>query len=142
MGAAVGGRRGGVLAEMNVVPLIDILLVLLIIFMVITPATPRGLDVLIPQPQLQTDAAPLLPPSTVVVQVWDLDEVRINGERSDWESLGARLSEIFKTRAEKIAFVKGDDDVKFAEVARAIDIMKTSGIDKVGLMTAKIEAGQ
>ena len=142
MGITVGGGKGGVVVDMNVVPLIDILLVLLIIFMVITPLTPKGLDALVPQPS-PPDAKvdPDIIAKTVVVQV-SKSGVKINQEESSWEQLGPRLEEIFKTRAEKVAFVKGDDNIEFAEVARAIDIMRGSGIEKVGLITAKVEAGQ
>ncbi len=134
---------------MNVVPLIDILLVLLIIFMVITPTIPKGLEALVPQPSpsgAQPDPAVLA--KTVVVQVSCIDprcvtqRLKINQEDTSWEGLGPRLEEIFKQRAEKVAFVKGDDSVYFMDVARAIDIMRSSGIDKVGLITAKLEAGQ
>jgi biopolymer transport protein ExbD len=137
------GRKGGTIADMNVVPLIDILLVLLIIFMVITPLTPKGLDALVPQPPppgAQPD--PELLAKTVVVQVGLGGSLKINQEDITWDRLGPRLEEIFKTRAERIAFIKGDDAVLFQEVARAIDIMRTSGIDSVGLITAKVEAGQ
>jgi len=128
---------------MNVVPLIDILLVLIIIFMVITPLTPKGLDALVPQPSPpDAQANPDLVAKTVVVQVNRNGTVKINQEDSDWDQLGPRLEDIFKTRAEKVAFVKGEDDVLFSEVARAIDIMKLSGVEKVGLITAKVEAGQ
>ena len=68
--------------------------------------------------------------------------MKINDESTTWDDLGARLSDIFKQRAEKVAFVKGDDTVQFAQVARAIDIMRSSGIDNVGLLTAKMEQGQ
>lgn len=142
MGMAVGGSKGAI-ADMNVVPLIDILLVLLIIFMVITPLTPKGLDALVPQPS--TDKTP---PSQdvsnklVVVQVLKNGKVMINQEDATWDTLEARLTEIFKIRAERVAFVKGDDDVDFEQVARAIDIMHNSNIDKVGLITSKVEAGQ
>ena len=142
MGIDVGEKKG-VMADMNVVPLIDILLVLLIIFMVITPTTPKGLDAQVPQP-----APPNAPQNkeieqkTVVVQVGADGSVKINQEDASWDTLGPRLEEIFKQRAEKVAFVKGDDKVLFAEVARAIDIMRGAGIEKVGLITAKIEAGQ
>jgi biopolymer transport protein ExbD len=70
------------------------------------------------------------------------DKVKINNEDSTWDRLGPRMEEIFKERAEKVAFVKGDNEVLFEEVARAIDIMRAAGIDKVGLITAKLEAGQ
>lgn len=143
MGMQVGGGKGGAMADMNVVPLIDILLVLLIIFMVITPTTPMGLDALVPQPTPPNQQAnPELQQKTIVVQVMTGDKLKINQEDATWEGLGPRLETIFKERADKVAFVKGDETVVFAEVARAIDIMRRSGIDKVGLITAKLEAGQ
>jgi biopolymer transport protein TolR len=142
MGMAVGGKKG-VMADMNVVPLIDVLLVLLIIFMVITPLTPKGLEALVPQPPPPgAQADPELQAKTVVVQVGVGGTLKINQEESNWATLGSRLDEIFKTRAERIAFIKGDDNVEFQHVARAIDIMRQSGIEKVGLMTAKVEAGE
>lgn len=142
MGMAVGGGKG-VVSDMNVVPLIDILLVLIIIFMVITPTTPRGLDALIPQPSPpNTKENPELLAKTIVVQVTSGGKVLINQDETTWDQLGPRIDDIFKQRAEKVAFVKGDDTVDFAEVARAIDIMRSNGVDKVGLITAKVEAGQ
>ena len=150
MGMEVGGKKGGPMASMNVVPLIDILLVLLIIFMVITPLTPHGLDALVPQPpppntQPQQD----IQQKVIVVQVI-LDSGRLklmvndedrdpNGQPYTWTTLGARLSDVFKTRAEKIAFIKGDDNVRFADVAHAMDIMRASGIDSIGLITAEMQ---
>jgi biopolymer transport protein TolR len=142
MGMSVGDSKGGSIAEMNVVPLIDILLVLLIIFMVITPLTPKGLDTLVPQPNPNQQQNQDLENKTVVVQVLKDNKVKINNEDSSWAGLGPRIEQIFKDRAEKIAFVKGDNDVLFADVAHAIDIMRGAGIDKVGLITAKLEAGQ
>jgi biopolymer transport protein TolR len=138
MGMEVGSKSSS-MATMNVVPLIDILLVLIIIFMVITPLTPRGLDARIPQP------ANTEPPSrgplvkTIVVQVLGADKLKINDEDATWDSLGARLSGVFKERAEKVAFVQGENSVRFSDVARAIDIMRGSGVEKVGLITAKLE---
>ncbi|HUL17252.1 MAG TPA: biopolymer transporter ExbD [Terriglobales bacterium] len=142
MGMQVGDSKGGAVAEMNVVPLIDILLVLLIIFMVITPLTPKGLDALVPQPNPNQKENQELENKTVVVQVTKDGKVKINQEDTTWDQLGPRMEQIFKERAEKVAFVKGDNDVLFMDVAKAIDIMKGAGIDKVGLITAKLEAGQ
>jgi biopolymer transport protein TolR len=142
MGMAVGGSKG-VLAEPNIVPLIDVLLVLIIIFMVITPTTPKGLEALVPQPAPpNAHEDPALLAKTIVVQVTATGKVMINQDETTWDALGPRLEDIFKQRAEKVAFVKGDDNVEFAEVARAIDVMRGSGIEKVGLITAKVEAGQ
>jgi biopolymer transport protein TolR len=142
MGMSVGENKGGAMAEMNVVPLIDILLVLLIIFMVITPLTPKGLDTLVPQPNPNKNENQEMNDKTVVVQVAMNGKLKINNEDTTWDGLGPRMEQIFKDRAEKVAFVKGDNDVLFMDVARAIDIMRGSGIDKVGLITAKLEAGQ
>jgi biopolymer transport protein TolR len=142
MGMAVGGSKG-VMADPNIVPLIDVLLVLIIIFMVITPTTPKGLEALVPQPAPpNAKENPELLAKTIVVQVTAGGKVLINQDETTWEQLGPRLEDIFKQRAEKVAFVKGDDAVEFAQVARAIDIMRSNGIDKVGLITAKVEAGQ
>jgi biopolymer transport protein ExbD len=142
MGMDVGGNTSGAMATPNIVPLIDILLVLIIIFMVITPLTPKGLDALVPQPSPNQQQNQELENKTVVVQVLMNDKLKINNEDTTWESLEPRMEQIFKDRAEKVAFVKGDNDVQFMEVAHAIDLMKQAGIDRVGLITAKLEAGQ
>jgi biopolymer transport protein TolR len=135
VGMSVGENKGGAMAEMNVVPLIDILLVLLIIFMVITPLTPKGLETVLPRPNVDTVEPKITNPLTVVVQVGQGGRLKINNENTDFDRLGLRMEQIFKDRAEKVAFVQGDNDVVFMDVARAIDILRGSGIDKVGLIT-------
>jgi biopolymer transport protein TolR len=147
MAMSVGGPGGGQTADINVTPLIDVLLVLLIIFMVITPLTPFGLQALVPQPP-----PPNTPPSptdrTVVVQVLqapgsNVPKLKINQDDVRWDDLSTRLTDIFKTRAERVLFVKGDDDIEFQHVAKVIDTARgTQVVDRVGLITAKIEAGQ
>ena len=145
MGMAVG-PKGGQNANMNVTPLIDVLLVLLIIFMVITPLTPKGLEALVPQPPPPNQKQQATPDRTIVVQLIDHGAgnppgLKINQDEATWENLQGRLEDIFKTRAEKVMFVKGDDNVPFADVASVIDIAHSAGVDKVGLITARIEAG-
>ena len=145
MGMAVGGSGGGPTADMNVTPLIDVLLVLLIIFMVITPLTPKGLDALVPQPPKDQQKQQEPNDRTIVVQLMkgagDRPALKINQDDVTWETLEPRLNDIFKTRAEKVMFVKADNDLAFDNVAQVIDIAHAAGVDKVGLITAKIEAG-
>ena len=135
MGISPSGSRGGPVSDPNIVPLIDVLLVLIIIFMVITPTVPTGLPTLVPQSApVQTKSEPA-DPYTIVVQVMQGGKLMINQDKSDWNTLGSRLSEIFKQRADKVAFIQGAEEVPFAEVARAIDIMQGAGIEHVELIT-------
>jgi biopolymer transport protein TolR len=137
MGMMVGGK-GGTVSEMNVVPLIDILLVLLVIFMII-PVYHKGLDALIPQESTQSRKPPI--DEVVVVQVLADGTLRINQEPVAFDALGTRLEEVFKLRASRTAFVRGEKPVEFGVVANVIDVMHTSGIASVGLLTPDLDKG-
>jgi biopolymer transport protein ExbD len=135
MGMAVGGS-GGPKSDINMTPMIDVLLVLIIIFMVITPLTPKGLEALVPQPP-----PPGAPPEnnirTVVISINEDHSMMINQDPIEEKALQARLVEVFKTRAERVVFVKGDPNLEFNWVAKVIDIAHGAQIDKVGLMPYK-----
>jgi biopolymer transport protein ExbD len=130
---------GPLRAEINITPMIDVLLVLIIVFMVVVSMSQeKGLEAQIPQPA--TNNAQPEPVRTIVIQIaWAENKqvvtVKINDEDVKWENLHDRLFDIFKQRAERVAFVKGDDDVDFQYVADAISIARNSGVDKVGLLT-------
>src|ERR1051326_3768919 len=138
MGMAVGGQ-GGVKSDINMTPMIDVLLVLIIIFMVITPLTPKGLEALVPQPPPPNQQPTAADQRTVVITINKDHTMLINAEPTTEQGLGQRLEEIFKTRAERVVFVKGDPDLEYQYVAKAIDIAPGAGIDRVGLMTPEME---
>jgi biopolymer transport protein TolR len=126
-------------AEINITPMIDILLVLIIVFMVVVSMSEeKGLKAEIPQPAKPT-ARPE-PERTIVIQVaWrgahEPPALEINDEHVPWDQLHDRLSDIFQQRVERVAFVKGDDQLDFQYVADAIDIARSSGVERIGLLT-------
>lgn len=136
----VVGARSTRSSEINVTPLIDVLLVLLIIFMVILPEHKMGEKTLIPQPS--PESAAKAPESPIVIQLNNVGAsqrpiLKINQEEIPWDGLEARLTAVYKQREDKVAFVKGDPDVEFEYVAEAVDITHRAGADRIGLLGKK-----
>jgi biopolymer transport protein ExbD len=128
--------------QLNVTPLIDVLLVLIIIFMVIVTQQKRtGLEAEIPQPATDKTTQPLAE-RTIVIQLEqgsgnNTPSLKINQEDVSWSDLKDRLQRVFALRAERVAFVKGDDAIDFQYVADAIDIARAAGVEKIGLLGKK-----
>ena len=135
MGMGVVAGRRGIVSDVNVVPLIDILLVLLVIFMVIPHQT--GLYAALPQ---QTDGPiPFDPPAPIIVQITSNGSVRINQSAVRFEQLSDRLQDVFARRSERVAFLQADRSLEFQAVAQVLDLMQSAGASPIGLLSSELE---
>jgi biopolymer transport protein TolR len=137
MGMGVVAGRRGIVSDVNVVPLIDILLVLLVIFMII-PHRQKGLDAVIPQQQTDRQV-PSEPPETIIVQIASNGSVRINQSGVRFEELQDRLQRIITRRTERVAFLQADRSLEFQAVAQVLDLMHSAGATPIGLLSSELE---
>jgi biopolymer transport protein TolR len=131
MAMSAEGGEGGLTNEINVTPMIDVLLVLLIIFMVIVPMARKAIDVQLPDPTPQA-----VPPSpennNIVLEVLPGDKYKINSEEATKANLQKRLAEIYGPRPDKVIFIKGDSTAKYQEIIFAMDAARGAGVKVIG----------
>ena len=135
MSMKVGSGKGS-MADINITPYIDILLVLLIIFMVITPVRQMDLDVKVPQTSNDDNA--LIDPSVIVVSIGESARIAINNEETSIVNLGAKLQDIYSKRSNKNMFVSASAKLPYGDVVKVIDIAKGAGVGDIGLLTEEI----
>jgi biopolymer transport protein TolR len=140
MAFSTQGGGGALRSEINITPMIDVLLVLIVVFMIVVAMSQeKGLKAEIPQPADPKTQSPKVDTNIVIQIAWAGEKqppgLKINQENVKWEDLHDRLFDIYKQRADHVAFVKGDDEINFQYVADAISIARNSGVDKIGLLT-------
>jgi biopolymer transport protein TolR len=133
------GTKGGPKSDINITPYIDILLVLLIIFMVITPVRQMDLDVKVPQPPPPDQTNLPVDPSVIVVSVGDAAQIAVNQEPVDISALGPKLQEIYSARANKNMFISASPKLPYGDVVKVIDIAKGAGVGDIGLIIEAIQ---
>jgi biopolymer transport protein TolR len=134
MSMDVGGKKGGAKSDINVTPLIDIVLVLLIIFMVLTPSMLKNIPTMVPE-KAEDDAPAMPPDSAIMVEYTANRELTVNSESVSVEGLAEKLSERLKARRQKVVFFKAEDKAPYGEVVRLLDIARGSGAETLAIVT-------
>ena len=133
-----GNPSGGLTNEINVTPMIDVLLVLLIIFMMVIPMSRKAIDLQLPDPTPDnTPQGP--PPSQIVLEVLPGNVFKVNSQPIAKNDLGRRLKEIYDPRPDKIIFVKGDPTVKYSDVIYAMDVARGAGVKVIGATPKEVK---
>jgi biopolymer transport protein ExbD/biopolymer transport protein TolR len=143
MGMAVGGDSGGLVADINVTPMVDVMLVLLIIFMVVAPLLQSGVSVSLPKSKNPEADAEIIKETSAVIAVTDKNEVYLNKDRLPKEDLSARLKELLEAKFKdkppdkQVVFVKSDKAVQYGAVVDVINAVREAGYDRIGLVSEK-----
>jgi biopolymer transport protein TolR len=136
MGMGVGGR-GGVKSEINVTPLVDVVLVLLIIFMVVTPLLQKGFDMEIPK---ETQAEVIVDPSSIqlILTVKSDSRMFLNKDEVNRNNLVEEVTKAITGRKQKVVFVQADGDLDYGYVVQIMDLVRQSGVEQVALVTKDV----
>jgi biopolymer transport protein TolR len=141
MSMGVGGGAGDYKSDINITPLVDVVLVLLIIFMVITPLLQMGYDVKVPPKNQDPNPAPP-PTDLVIVSLTPTNKYYLNKDEVNAQTLSLRLTEILKNRANKTVFFSGDDAANYGEVVKVMDLCRNSGAKNIGIVMETVPVGQ
>ena len=141
MSTSGSGSASGAMRDPNVTPIIDVMLVLLIIFMVVTPLTQAGHDVELPESadDLKEDQEP--DPNQLVLNIDEVGQVTINKQPVTWDELPLRIRDIFETRADKTIFLRAAPNLKYGEIIAVLDVARGNGVERVGIVPPDPFAG-